>query len=522
MGSVLLAVLMVVAGIAGVMYAGIRHTLDPSSARKTPPARPGPDASRLDMALWWAKRVFYWLGRAFRFTLIQLQTYAPIVRDTVLLCILRIVNVFRKSKTAPAKLKRYAKRASLPGKERTEDIPQDFAVPVDPQKLNCRARIGRESKGDSWQSVLIVDICGTITAPDDGHEVSLEVKLADVTDDSVDPLRILSRPKEGSIQGAPPFQFQTSMGKLCHKTTVLEDWTTACQISPEWCVFPRKGQRLLRYNVAIVSQSTGDHLATAVCKGKYENVETGYLDVEDNIQRAKTLAVGLAFSVGAANGSLLDPEVDVIHGWVNSNFGSSEASATVKLELDQALRKTAAFFRRGGNLDVEDICSEIAEIAPPVGRLDILDLCLRVAASKGQVAEAELTLLKNLADWLKVDRTRLRTMAEKVLPISMHEIEDEEMILGLTNEMSKDETRHQLNREYAKWSSRVISSDPTIRKQADEMLNLIANARTQHVGVKLSGPPSAVAMLEEEDDDDTADGPLPADEGPSGGDQSTN
>jgi Tellurite resistance protein TerB len=515
MGSVLLAVLMVVAGIAGVMYAGIRHTLDPASARKAPPAGPGPGASRLDVALWWVKRFSYWVGRAMRFVLIQLQTYAPIVRDTLLLCFLRIVGLFRRSKGAPAKLKRYAKRANLPGKERSNDIPEDFAVPVDPLRLNCRARIGREPKGDAWQSVLIVDICGTITAPDDGHEVRLEVGLADVTDESIDPLRILSRPKEGSIQGAPPFQFQTSMGKLCHQTTVLEDWTAAGQISPEWCVFPRQGQRLLKYSVAIVSQSTGNRLATAECTAKYENVETGYLDVEDNIQRAKTLAVGLAFSVGAANGTLLDPEVDVIHGWVNSNFGSSQASATVKLELEQALRKTAAFFRKGGNLDVEDICAEIAEIAPPVGRLDILDLCLRVAASKGQVAEAELTLLKNLADWLKVDRARLRTMAEKVLPVSMHQIEDEEMILGLTNEMGKDETRHQLNREYAKWSSRVISSDPAIRKQADEMLNLIANARTQHVGVKLSGPPSAVATLEEEDDNSTDD-PQSTEDSPDG------
>jgi hypothetical protein len=50
--------------------------------------------------------------------------------------------------------------------------------------------------------------------------------------------------------------------------------------------------------------------------------------------------------------------------------------------------------------------------------------------------------------------------------------------------MNKEETRQQLNREYAKWSSRVISSDPSIRRQADEMLNLIANARTQYVGVR--------------------------------------
>ena len=121
-----------------------------------------------------------------------------------------------------------------------------------------------------------------------------------------------------------------------------------------------------------------------------------------------------------------------------------------------------------------------------VGRLDILDLCLRVAAAKGQVTNAELTLLKELADGLQIDRARLRAMVEKILPISMHQTHDAEMILGLTTEMSTDEARHQLNREYAKWSSRVISSDPGIRKQADEMLNLIADARTQYVRVKLS------------------------------------
>ena len=62
----------------------------------------------------------------------------------------------------------------------------------------------------------------------------------------------------------------------------------------------------------------------------------------------------------------------------------------------------------------------------------------------------------------------------------------ESLILGITKEMDPDDARKQLNREYAKWSSRVISSDPSIRKQADQMLNLIANARTQYVGVKLS------------------------------------
>jgi hypothetical protein len=371
--------------------------------------------------------------------------------------------------------------------QRTEpEEPENLPKEIDPGILNARARIGRQPKGDSWQSVLIVDLCGTIEAPDEEHEVGLEVTLADVTDDKANPLSALTRPKNGSIHTVAPFVYQTGMGKLCHQTTVLEDWTSVAQISPEWFVLPRQGHRQLQYSIAVVSQATGDHLANTTCTAPYESIETGYLDIEDNIQRAKTLAVGLAFSVGAANNALLEPEINVIYGWVKSNFGSADASESAQLELERALGKTAAFFHRGGHLNLPEICGEIVEIAPMVGRLDILDLCLRVAAAKGQVTKAELPLLKDLAEWLKIDRSRLRAMVEKILPISMHKTQDAEIILGVTTEMTTDEARHQLNREYAKWSSRVISSDPCIRKQADQMLNLIANARTQYVGVKLS------------------------------------
>jgi uncharacterized tellurite resistance protein B-like protein len=366
------------------------------------------------------------------------------------------------------------------------EAPIGLCQPLDLGAFHCRARIGRQADGDTWRSVLVVDICGTIQAPGDGHGIDVRIELSDVTDGTNQPLSILNRPKHGPLNGSSHFVHQCDMGRLCRQTTVLQDWTAVAQISPQWFVLPRRGQRQLQYTAAVVSRETGERLASATCIGAYENTETGYLDVEDDIQRAKTLAVGLAFSVGAANGRLLDPEVNVIGAWVKTNFGSAGAGTGASLELDRALQKTATFFRRGGTLNVPPICREIVQIAPLVGRLDILDLCLRVAAAKGQVTAAELKLLKDLSEQFEVDRSRLRAMAEKILPVEMHQTKDAEMVLGVTSAMSKDEARHQLNREYAKWSSRFISSDPAIRRQADQMIQLIADARTQYVGVKPS------------------------------------
>lgn len=378
----------------------------------------------------------------------------------------------------------------LAGHNDESDLPADYRAPLDLNVLNCRARIGRQADGESWRSILIVEICGSIHAPAEGHAVGLRVSLNDVTDNTGEPLRVLHRPKQGPLNPSAHFVFQADMGRLCNQTMVLENWTTVAQISPEWFVLPRQGSRTLKYDVAIVSQETGDQVAWTTCTATFENTEIGYLDVEDNIQRAKSLAVGLAFSVGAANGQLLDSAVAVISAWVRTHFASADGSSTAQMELDRALQKTVAFFRKGGTLDVQQVCSEIVEIAPLVGRLDMLDLCLRVAAAKGQVNTAELTLLKDISDWLGVDRGRLRAMVEKTLPVEMHQSQDAEMILGVTTEMDREEARHQLNREYAKWSSRVISSDPAIRRQADQMLQLIADARTQYVGTTFSRPVS--------------------------------
>jgi uncharacterized tellurite resistance protein B-like protein len=346
------------------------------------------------------------------------------------------------------------------GISQADAAPAGICQPVDMSALNCRVRIGREAEGDSYRSVLIVDICGTIRAPLDGYEVGLRIALDDVTESASEPLPILNRPKYGPLDGSSHFVHQSDMGRLCHRTTVLEDWTAVAQIEPNWFVLPRTGARKLHYSVSIIAKDGGDLLACASCVADYENVEVGYVDIEENIQRARTLAVGVAFSVGAASGQLNDPEVDVVCAWAKTSFGSAEAAEDVKLELERALQKTAAFFRRGGRLDLKQVCSEIAEITPMGGRLEFMDLCLRVAAAKGQVTLAELKILKDVSEWLGIDRNRLRVMVEKILPVEMHQSHDAEMVLGVTDEMSKEE--------------------------ADQMIQLIANARTEYVGAKLS------------------------------------
>jgi len=47
--------------------------------------------------------------------------------------------------------------------------------------------------------------------------------------------------------------------------------------------------------------------------------------------------------------------------------------------------------------------------------------------------------------------------------------------------MTAEQTRKHLNELYRRWSSRVTNFNPEIRSQAEDMLNFIAQARSEYV-----------------------------------------
>src|SRR5512146_677418 len=79
------------------------------------------------------------------------------------------------------------------------EMPAGFGLPSDLSGFHCRARIGREGRGDVWRSVLVVDIAGTIQAPAEDLEIDVRIALSDVTDYAHEPVAVLDRPKHGPL-----------------------------------------------------------------------------------------------------------------------------------------------------------------------------------------------------------------------------------------------------------------------------------------------------------------------------------
>jgi tellurite resistance protein len=281
---------------------------------------------------------------------------------------------------------------------------------------------------------------------------------------------------------SPVFIYNAKLGKLPNQVTTIPEWTSIALLRLDWLSLPRIGKRELKFTTSIFPAEGGEQLACARCYFAYHNCEYGYLDLNENIQRSKTLAVALAFGVSAADGKLYDCEIELIKNWSRENINLSETSSKERRKLEKALKETIAFFREGNKLNSHDICQEISKIVSPAERDNILNLCLHVAQANGNVSSEELNLLKDFSDWLEIEADKFREMVQKVFPANMYEVKDVETILGVTSDMNKEKARRRLNKEYSKWSARVTNSDPDIQSQADQMLKFIAEARNEYIG----------------------------------------
>jgi uncharacterized tellurite resistance protein B-like protein len=378
-------------------------------------------------------------------------------------------------------------RESAPQQETTDTAQYEPDLSV----FNCEVQQTIQQEGESVIDIFSVVICGSIHAPSDKHSAVVRITIQDVTDGSTSARPVQARAKQWQAADSSVFCYNTDLGRLPNSVTVLSDWTSVAKLRLDWLVFARKGRRSLLFNVSILSAQDGCELACARCSCFYDNPSFGYLDVQDNLKRTKTLAVALAFAVSAVDKKIYECEIELIKRWAKDNILGDEylkpdARMDEKLtseerKLDKALNEVVTFFKEGNEFDEYEICSEIVEIAAIDQRLDILELCLQVAKANGVVVGCELEILRKIASWFEIDNEKFRAMMEKIIPIEMLEDKDAESILGVTSDMDEEKARAHLNKEYVKWNARVTNTNPEIQSQADQMLKFIAEARTQYV-----------------------------------------
>ena len=413
------------------------------------------------------------------------------------------------------------------------------AEPLAKSVFRVGVKTGVKTFQNDSLKVFEIRIRGAVNAPHDNYPVHNSVSAFDVTDGEDNPQPLLCMIEQLQLPETIVFGYTSPESRLPYANSLMSSWSEVLSVPVDAIVFPRKGLRKLEFSSAVISAIDGEQLASANCTTKYANPKVGYLELKTQRERSEVLAVQLAMAVSAVDGSLDEFEGKIVQDWIKKRIAaaSEDDQPAVKTRLNKAVADVIERFKLGaaqqfmvkddqgveygpietetlrrwfeerrvvgetvlsndgGELwsplnampglvaliqrgpSIEEICNEMKGVSSPAELYEALDLCLKVARADDIASDIELDLLADLAGKLGVDKNRFRKMTDKIIPVGMHEVVDADRLLGIEPDMTESQKKEHLRGEYKKWNARVIHSDANIRKQAEEMLDLIATTR---------------------------------------------
>jgi hypothetical protein len=342
----------------------------------------------------------------------------------------------------------------------------------------CTVRLVADKDGDEDEQAFSVMVSGRIQVPTPMYDTDVQVLLADVTEDVNHPMPVLCTLAEWQLEDSTAFCCRKHNGKIPRTDCVLTDWIGVVTIPTRILSFPRKRETKLRCIVSLISSSTNEELNSAAANFTYRNTKLGYLDASDNADNTELLALSLAAGVLRIAPVSLDAQSRVIDQWIERRVMLRHDSR--RQQHGDMLHNAVKHVLEDAGPDRQsytDICSRLVSIATIVELFDAMELCLNVVAAGGLAGPAQTDAITTIARALDIDETKFRAMAQKKLPLGIHQEPNLEFILGIHCSMTDELRIKRLNEEYYKWNARVNHPDPAIRAQADQMLNLIADAR---------------------------------------------
>jgi hypothetical protein len=353
---------------------------------------------------------------------------------------------------------------------------------ISSEDFRCKAEVVEVESDEGPVAAFNVKIRGRVDVPTDMHDTDVQVLLADVTEDNT--RAVLCSVRQWQMEDSPAFCFISHNGKIRQQACTLSDWVQIAMVRSDYLKFPRQGRRKLEFVISVISHEGGGELACADCIIEYENSQVGYIDAMESNEQSETLSLQLAVALALRCGGPNETTEAVISRWADrrvERVTNSAEKETMKGRLKTAMQKAINNSGIEDKSAIDRLCRELSAHCAIMERYGAMKLCLEVVGIRGAASNEITALLSHIADLLDVDKEKFRSMVQKLLPLSTQEASNVEFILGITPDMSAETTRQQLNQEYQKWNARVTHPDPAIQAQADQMLQLIAEARSKYV-----------------------------------------
>lgn len=317
-----------------------------------------------------------------------------------------------------------------------------------------------------------------------------EFRLCDITDTSFsDAPPVLCVIDELQDENSTEFRFRQILPEALDAGAGSFDWIEFCSIPMELLVFPVTGSRRIKAILRVTDTTSGRMIATANTVWSTFVEGVGYLEMEFEESEAQAASLQLAMCIAAADGCVDDDEIKVIKGWGERTLNAlpTARQATRRSVLNEALQTATREIRAKRTISLEsNAINALREKGDARFLYDAYELCLNVLKADGEAHPKEMAQLTRLARQLGLDKDKVSILTDRhLIGVNFTPVEDEsedDHILGITSEMSKDQIRRHLNKLYQKHQARTQHDNPDVIVKAKEWLDRISRARVRHLG----------------------------------------
>ena len=285
--------------------------------------------------------------------------------------------------------------------------------------------------------------------------------------------------------------FLSKPQRLPYKFTTINDWMRLGVLPLESLVFSKRGVIEIECAVFFLSEDCDNTIARASSTFKHTNTVLGYIDGAESKLESQIAAVKMAVLISGCDGDHGAVEGVVIKEWINKQLLETAEGAgrdALKTRLNGAIRTVFAVKEAGEiRTMLRELCRSVVANSATPARYAVVELLMLVAKADGTAAAEELSLIEEAGRHLGLDIEKTRALRDKILPVTIYakassgfSSPNDDSLLGIDPSMSQQEKLKKLNQEYRKWNGRADNADPDIRKQAHEMVALIAHARQRH------------------------------------------
>jgi tellurite resistance protein len=355
--------------------------------------------------------------------------------------------------------------------------------------LELRTRWVTDS--EAWPSPHFLLECRGSVPTRRGCEIAFRHRLLDVTDPD-DPKAVVAVLDWQQFDDSVLFSDITQLGAA---TSNFQEWSTWSSmkfpIFPEMIRTARSGERQLLSIVDLVAVTKSGlevlwegSLTTAVT---VQNV--GYEEFDERQKIDDGLIIRLGVAVAASAGEIESSELHVIrHAMENrvSYMDDADDDKHSRLEEMDAVLQRSIGDSQAGSLDIGATISRFVAEGTHEARVEAVELALAVMKADGSIDSDEMVVVKRLADQLDVDPgwfAETRDKAVSGMNVQAESASAYGLLLGIDATADPETIRRQLAEQYDRWSSRAVSiSDPEKRREAEDMLELVAKARQELLG----------------------------------------